>query len=651
MYKIALINMPFSSLTLPSIALTQIKSVLQSRLKDQVSVEVVYVSHDYGKYLGLEFYDFLTDAPGSLNTGLGDWFFRPVAFPELPDNTEKYFERYWPARTPNVQQLKDWIAQKRPGLDAFTGEMITKYQLDQMDLVGLTSMFMQNNASFGMARKLKERNPNIITVMGGANCEYPMGTVIAQQVKDIDYVFAGPALAGFPEFVQNLINSEREKCDSIRGVFAKGSSVVKSGRDILGDELSIDTQVDLDYEPFLSRMESYFTKQEVQPALTFETSRGCWWGERAHCTFCGLNGATMAYRSMKPELAIGLLNSLFQFSGRVVRLSGVDNILPKNYLREVLPFLDTPLDMEMFYEVKADLSEEDMAVLARSGVTFIQPGIESFATSTLKLMKKGTTSFQNLKLLKMCAVHSITPYWNLLVGFPGEGEEVYKRYVEILPRMFHLPPPQGAFPVRFDRFSPYYDLAEQYKLDLYPLDFYSFVYPFNEADMKTFAYYFADKNIRAQYFMSMAKWIDKIRVIIAQWHARWDASKHSLLPDLYFVENSTVVYDSRSGSVVKHSVGETGKALLDFLAKPTRREDLPKAFPDLSADDLSRQIQLLEAKTLVYHEGDRMASLILSGPRGSRAREHLIRMQPHPLPFQAAAPLQPKAPPDLVILR
>ena len=36
----------------------------------------------------------------------------------------------------------------------------------------------------------------------------------------------------------------------------------------------------------------------------FETSRGCWWGERMHCTFCGLNGATMSYRSKSPRRAV-----------------------------------------------------------------------------------------------------------------------------------------------------------------------------------------------------------------------------------------------------------------------------------------------------------------------------------------------------------
>lgn len=42
-------------------------------------------------------------------------------------------------------------------------------------------MFMQHTASLAMSRKLKEQNAGIITVMGGANCDYPMGGVIARQ--------------------------------------------------------------------------------------------------------------------------------------------------------------------------------------------------------------------------------------------------------------------------------------------------------------------------------------------------------------------------------------------------------------------------------------------------------------------------------------
>src|SRR5438270_11498582 len=81
MYKITLINMPFANLGLPSIALTQLKSVLDAEFSGQISVEVLYLSHDFAKYFGIEFYDFLTNSMESFNTGLGDWIFQQLAFP------------------------------------------------------------------------------------------------------------------------------------------------------------------------------------------------------------------------------------------------------------------------------------------------------------------------------------------------------------------------------------------------------------------------------------------------------------------------------------------------------------------------------------------------------------------------------------------
>jgi magnesium-protoporphyrin IX monomethyl ester (oxidative) cyclase len=329
----------------------------------------------------------------------------------------------------------------------------------------------------------------------------------------------------------------------------------------------------------------------------------------------------MAYRAMKPELALDVFASLFRYSDRISRLTSVDNILPKSYLKEVLPLLDTPPNLEIFYEVKADLSEEDIAVLAKAGVTQIQPGIEALATSTLKLMKKGTTAFQNLKFLKLCALYGIKPHWNLLLGFPGETSESYRRYTEILPRLVHLQPPSGAFPVRFDRFSPYFYKAQEYKLDLHPLDFYAMVYPFEKEDLKDLAYYFADRNIEAEYFITLAKWIGKVRAKVAEWQTRWSDPKYKIPPRLHFNRDSQTIYDSRTGAVVEHVLDGHARAVLEYLAKPTRMEDIVKAFSPESGVDVPRVMASLEEKGLIFEEGDRFFSLVLNGEHGSHVAE------------------------------
>jgi ribosomal peptide maturation radical SAM protein 1 len=616
MYKVSLIDMPFANVRLPSIALTQLASLVRARLGDKVSVEVVYISHDFAKFTGVDLYQYISGSMQPLYAGLGDWFFRAIAFPDIPDNTEKYLRRFYWGKSKEIEQVKHLIAEKRPILNKYMDELIDKYKLDQAGIIGFTSMFMQNGATLAMSRKVKQRNPNVITVMGGANCEFPMGKVLVERVKDINFVFSGPALKNFPEFVEACVEGDSQKCNSLPGVFRSGAPL-PAGRESVGEELSLDVAIDLDYDDFLARFSQYFTEKEVQAILPFETSRGCWWGQRAHCTFCGLNGLSMAYRAMRPDLAVKQFQSLFRYSGKVRMLQAVDNILPKNYLSEVLPQIETPANMVIFYEVKADLSEPEMAALSRARVAKIQPGIESLATSTLKLMKKGTTAFQNVNFLKMCASYAVTPVWNLLIGFPGEGADVYSRYLEILPLMAHLPPPNGVYPVRFDRFSPYHYKAKEYGLNLEPMSFYSFVYPFSASDLNDLAYYFSDRNLLAEYATVATEWLGRLQSVVSKWQSRWKQQTPELAPRLYFKEQN-LVYDSRSDSLAEHRLSDSEKLILDHLARPVRIDDLATVGARHGIDVMP-ELQMLQQKKLIFQEGDRLLSLVLDGDYGSKA--------------------------------
>ena len=129
----------------------------------------------------------------------------------------------------------------------------------------------------------------------------------------------------------------------------------------------------LNYDDYLESVSSNFSRSEVEPELLFETSRGCWWGERAHCTFCGLNGSTMQYRAMAPKGAVERFQQLFDHAPEVTHFKAVDNILPREYLTEVFPKLSPPRGTSIFYEVKADLKDAELATLAAAGVNVVQP--------------------------------------------------------------------------------------------------------------------------------------------------------------------------------------------------------------------------------------------------------------------------------------
>lgn len=619
MYKIALINMPFANLQIPSIALTQLKSVVESRLKDQVTVDVFYLNHDFANYFGRDLYNTVLGGDAQ-NSGLGDWMFRQAAFPDRANNVSLYLSRYFPLHNTEMNSIKSAILEKRRGLDRFLDTLITKYALDQADLVGFTSMFAQNVASFALGRKIKNGNPKSIVVMGGANCESPMGQVIVKHVDAVDYVFSGPGLESFPRFVEHAIAGEMPRCNLIKGVFSKKNYIFHTGPDAIGEELSIEVPVELDYGPFLRTLDENFPNNGIDPILLFETSRGCWWGERAHCTFCGLNGTTMAYRAMSPDLALRQFDSLFQFAPRVSRLDAVDNILPKNYFSDVLPFVKTPESMSMFYEVKADLSESDVAVLAKARVKFIQPGIESLATSTLKLMKKGTSAFRNICLLKFCAIYEVEPGWNLLIGFPGEGEDVYQMYVNNLLLLAHLPPPTGVYPVRFDRYSPYFMKAAEYGLELQPLDYYPLIYPFPEESLEQLAYYFTDIRIGAEYALAVSKWIGRLREKVHRWKECW--SNGGPPPQLFLSkqQDENVIYDSRSGQGVEYVIPDVSARILHSVeVKPKDLIDLGREFAAVSGFDAAKEIAYLQEKGLVFEEKGRYLSVALIAKNGARA--------------------------------
>ncbi len=482
-------------------------------------------------------------------------------------------------------------------------------------------MFAQNMACFAFARRIKERNPTTTIVIGGANCEMPMGQEIVQQVKDIDFVFSGPGLETFPRFVSYYLHQEKERCHTIDGVFSRlncreytvheESPAVVPLQSIqpFGKETHIDTRIELNYDDFLNTYERNFPDKEVEPVLTFETSRGCWWGERSHCTFCGLNGSLMNYRAMGPEKAIELIRSLFKYAPRCSSLESVDNILPRSYIKTVLPFLKPPPPLSISYEVKASLSEEDVQTLAKARVHFIQPGVEALATSTLKLMGKGITVFQNLLLLKHCVVHDVFPVWNLLVGFPGEDEDVYKKYIHDIPLLTHLPPPNGVFPVRFDRYSPYFSQQEAYQLKLRPSDFYTFVYPFSEGALTNIAYYFTDHNFGATYAATMARWLGPMRKQFHLWDTLWYECDQRCLPKLFFKEKD-LIYDSRSGDVREHHINDQGLQILEIFKTPTRMGDLSAKLPHISAADLQDECSHLQEMGLLFQEGDKRMSLV-----------------------------------------
>ncbi len=146
-----------------------------------------------------------------------------------------------------------------------------------------------------------------------------------------------------------------------------------------------------DYAGWFDALGRSPVREHVQPKLLFEAARGCWWGEKHQCTFCGLNGAAMTFRAKSAEATWDALRDLVT-RYQVLDIVMVENIMDKSHARELLPRIrDAGWDLRLYYEVKANLRADQLALFSDAGVSHIQPGIESLSTRVLGADGQGRT--------------------------------------------------------------------------------------------------------------------------------------------------------------------------------------------------------------------------------------------------------------------
>jgi len=611
--KIALVNMPFAMTCMPSLGLAQLEAKLHAQFGEQVGVTTHYLNLEFAKFVGdMELYHH-PYSPHGFMTDAGEWLFSAVAFPEMDDNTDAYLKRYYYGDSPSIIQAREFIMRVRPELEACLEALIERHQLAEADVVGFTLLFSQTVASLALARLLKRRNPRLITVFGGAACEGEMGQVYVERVQHVDYCFSGPALVSFPEFIRCQLAGDTEGCNRIHGVFSKTNRALWGNGCAgtlapLGDDLDINENIIPEYGGFLDSHERIFPNPQRTPVLLFETSRGCIRAQGEACRFCGLNGLNARYRQMQAGKAVQQMNALWRYVPRARFMIAVDNLMPPTYPREVFAKLSPPAGIAMRYEVRSDLAASDLHALCHGGVTWLQPGIESLSTATLKVMRKGITAFNNVRFLKACTRYPVTLEWNLLMGTPGESEKVYEKYLLDLPLMMHLPPPTGAFSIMFVKYSDYYNHQDEHHLALQPQEFYAYIFPFSHEDIERVAYRYVDTNKNPDW---LDAWLDRLNALIRCWRQQWDGMDGKPLPQLCLTEADQTfqVYDTRSGEALWSALTPLAHRLLDFLETPATVSEM-MAHCSADAEQILEPLHLFRAHGWVFEEDGKSMSLV-----------------------------------------
>jgi ribosomal peptide maturation radical SAM protein 1 len=393
-------------------------------------------------------------------------------------------------------------------------------ELDRYDVVGIGTTFYQNLPALALARRLKERRPERPVVLGGANCDGDMGPALFRHFPFIDYLFVGESDHGFPELVRRLRSGE--PVHNVPGILTRNGHGIAAGPPASPiqklDELPLP-----DFDDFIEQRQRFGLADHQSLTLALESSRGCWWGARHHCVFCGLNANGMAYRRKSDDRFQSEVEDVVR-RYRPTHIFMTDNILPIEYYDGFLNWAKSAqLGTRFFYEIKANAKRAQVARMADAALTAVQPGIESFSSALLTLMRKGVSGSQNVAFLKYAREYGVRASYNLLVGFPAAGAEEYVRMLAQLPRLFHLRPPTSVVPIEYHRFSPYHQRPEDFGLQLCPADEYQHLYPYDMEDLSRIAYMFRPT---AAAFADPV--LQKLDVCVREWQAEYRAGECTL---------------------------------------------------------------------------------------------------------------------------
>lgn len=443
MARIVLVQMPFYTLCRPSISLSLLRGVLE---QDGHEAEVRYLNSDYARRVGVNLYRAISDVLAS-DTLYGEMVFSamPLGAGDDPE-AEEAARRHMESRN-----IPGWLIGALPHLAAQARNLVLEQSLaiarDGFDLAGFTTTF--NLApSLAMAQQLRSIGAGPPVALGGASVEGVMGEAVIRLFPAVDYVCTGEGEKAVLSLARHIDAGDVDGAP-IPGIISRArpkASRPASWQNL--DELPVPR-----YDDWLAQLAAAGVDlPKSGMIIPIETSRGCWYGAAQHCTFCGLNGESLAFRSKSPAVVIRDIDEALRYG--IANIQAVDNILDSRYFHSVLPELARQRHgATLFYEIKSKMTRDQVQLMAQAGIRIVQPGIESLSTPVLKLMRKGVDAYHNIRLLRWCEELGIVPGWNILYGFPREDKRDYLDMLRILPLLYHLPPPHTCH-VRLDRFSP-----------------------------------------------------------------------------------------------------------------------------------------------------------------------------------------------------
>ncbi len=617
--EVCLVNMPFSEVVMPSMALSLLKACLAVRgISSVVQYEHLYFAY---RFDGLEGYlniegarvDFLGGEVAFSRAAHGKPL-RPLAEyvefirHELLDGCEEGIPAWLLRR---VNHWLDTFPERQEIAEKFIEEAAGRILRRRPKIVALASMFQQINSNIALARRLKALSPDTVIMMGGSNCSGEAGLALLEHVEAVDYVFFGEADEIFADVCEAVLRRGKIPPQELPyGVLSRASG--RPGTIMHRLTRDVNALPFPDFSDYFALYEHLGFPLE-KACFMVEGSRGCWWGRQKPCTFCGLNGPARNYRDKTTERLADELAALGKAWPRITRCVFTDSILSREHTKELPAALTARgIHLRIFAEIKANLTREEVFHLAQAGFVAMQPGIESLQDDILRIMNKGCRAIRQIETLKNFRMYRIWAVWNLLCGFPGEKEEYLEEMAGILPKISHLNPPNLLMPIVYHRYGEYTEHPQKYGLSLRPARVYAFAFAHDDFIRRT-AYFFEPEDKETCRVRFDARKLGKAYGTVMELVGKWNAKKSN--PDRLDMEMGEAgihIYDMReiARKSTYHLKGLEAK--LYAACSAVRTEDsLLAEFAEYGREGILEALAYLEEENLTIRIGKEHLALAL----------------------------------------
>jgi len=303
--------------------------------------------------------------------------------------------------------------------------------VNDADVVGLTAMTPAINAAANIAYCLKQINPDLTIVLGGAHTTLLPEETLAS-IPEIDMLVRGE---GEETFIELLRAIEYEKpLSEINGInYRENGKIIST--------VARSTTIDLDSLPFLAYnllpQRRYKPRPPHGRALPFAaiiTSRGCPY----RCSYCSKPVFGNEFRGQSPERVVDEIVYLKR-TFDIKEFAFYDDVFTLDKKRAYTiadEIMKRELKIDWTCETRVNLVDKELLNhIKQAGCYSIAYGIESGSQEIINTLNKDITVEQVEDAVRLSREVGIQTIGYFMIGNPGESPETIKQTIQFAKKL------------------------------------------------------------------------------------------------------------------------------------------------------------------------------------------------------------------------